>query len=88
MMSGGLDSASVAAVAAPLLKKCAENLTAFTEVPDIDFDEPMIKGRYADETPYVQAIAAMYDNLDLNLIRTDDQVYLDGLDNFFFASEV
>ena len=88
MMSGGLDSSSVAAVAAPLLRTQGKNLTAFTEVPDINFDGPIIKGRYADETPYVQAIASMYDNLDLTLIRTDDQVYLDGLDNFFFASEV
>jgi len=88
MMSGGLDSSSVAAVAAPLLSARGESLAAFTEVPRLGFDGPIVESRYADETPYVQAIAAMYDNLDLNLIRTDGQVYLDNLDSFFEAAEV
>ncbi len=88
MMSGGLDSSSVAAVAAPLLKTRGERLAAYTEVPRPGFDEPIVENRYADETPYVQAVAAMYDNLELNLIRTDGQVYLDGLDDFFNAAEV
>ncbi len=86
MMSGGLDSSSVAAVAAPLLKARGEYLSAYSEVPSIGFNGPIIEGRYADETPYVQAIAAMYDNLQLNLIRTDGKVYLDGLDAFFNAA--
>jgi asparagine synthase (glutamine-hydrolysing) len=87
MMSGGLDSTAVAATAASILKRDGKRLHAFTEVPRAGFDEAIIKGRYADETPYVEAMARMYDNLDLHLVRTDGQFYLDDLDRFFAAAE-
>ena len=87
MMSGGLDSSSVAVTAASLLEPEGRRLAAFTEVPRSGFDGPIVKGRYADETPYVKAIAHLYDNLDLNLIRTDGHVYLENLDSFFAAAE-
>lgn len=80
MMSGGLDSSSTVVTAARLLKPKAEHLTAFTEVPRAGFDGPVPSGRYADETPFVQAIAEMYDNLDLVLVHTDGHSFLDGLD--------
>jgi len=83
MMSGGLDSSSVAAIAAPLLKQRGERLAAFTEVPRAGFDGPVRGGGYGDETPFVQAIAAMHDNLDLSLIRTDGRTFLDDLDPIF-----
>ncbi len=88
MMSGGLDSSSVAATAAPLLRRRGKRLATFTEVPRSGFEGPIVKGRYADETPFVKAIARLYDNLDLNLIRTDGRVYLEDLDTYFAAAEV
>lgn len=88
MMSGGLDSSSVAATAARLLGVEGKRLTAFTEVPRTGFDGPVPPGRYADETPLVQAVAAMHDNLDLNLIRTDGRTFLDGLDQLFYYLEL
>lgn len=87
MMSGGLDSTSIAATAARLLKPEGKRLAAFTEVPRAGFDGPVPKGRYADETPFVQAIARMYHNLDLNLVRTDGRTFLDDLDRLFFHLE-
>ena len=88
LMSGGLDSSSVAAAAAPLLQKEGKKLTAFTEVPSPDFKGPIIKSRYADETPYVREIARMYPNIDLNLIRTGSRFYLEDLETFFRAAEI
>jgi len=82
-MSGGLDSSAVAAVAARLLAARGQQLTAFTEVPRAGFAFTHFKGAYADETPFVQATAAMHPNLALNLMRTDGQNFLNGLDAMF-----
>ncbi len=82
-MSGGLDSAAVAAIAAQRLAQQGQRLSAFTEVPRAGFDAPLPPGKYADETPLVQAIAACYPNLDLNLVRTDGRGPFDDLDDFF-----
>lgn len=87
LMSGGLDSTSVATTAARLLKRQGKRLTTFTEVPRAGFTGPVLNGRYADETPLVQAVAHLHDNLDLNLIRTDGRTFLDDLDRFFDYAE-
>ncbi len=87
MMSGGLDSTSVAAVAASLLGKEGKRLAAFTEVPRQGFSGAINKGRYADETPLVSAMARMYPNLDLKLIATNAGFYLDDIDRYFAAAE-
>ena len=87
MLSGGLDSASLAAVAAGQLMAKGERLTAYTETPRPGFDGPVVAGRYADETPFVQAIAGMHANLDLQLIRTQGRTFLDGLELLFFHLE-
>jgi len=84
MMSGGLDSTSVAAVAASQLKRSNKRLATFTEKPREGFyDDGIAKGRYADETPLVKALAAKYDNIDLNLIRTDGIFFLNNLTPLF-----
>ena len=87
MMSGGLDSTCVAAMAARRLRVEGKRLAAFTEVPRRGFEGPVPQGRYGDETPFVQAVAKMYDNLDLTLIRTGGQTFLDDLDRLFFHLE-
>jgi asparagine synthase (glutamine-hydrolysing) len=83
MMSGGLDSTAIAATAARLLKPQGKRITAFTEVPRLGFAGPVPKSRYADETPFVQSMDCMYDNLDMELIRTDKAIFLDDIDHFF-----
>lgn len=87
-MSGGLDSSAVAAVSAPLLAARGERLTAFTEVPRAGFTGAQPRGFYADETPLVQAIAAVTPNLDLHLVRTDGQTFLEKLDELFATLEM
>ena len=87
MMSGGLDSSALAVTAAQRLRTQGKRLATFTEVPSAGFDGPMPAGRYADETPFVQAIAKKCDNLDLNLIRTGERTFLDDLDRLFSQLE-
>ena len=86
-MSGGLDSSSLAAVAAPLLGREGKRLAAFTEVPREGFAEELPQGQYADETPYVQAMARMHSNLDLNLIRMGGTFITEGIEDFFGSTE-
>lgn len=80
MMSGGLDSASIGATAAKL--RAEQTVTAFTEVPREGFAGKVIARRYADETPFVQAIAAMYPNLDLEFVRQGEKTLLHDADNY------
>ncbi len=88
MMSGGFDSTAVAATATRLLKREEKRLATFTEVPRAGFDGAIIQARYPDETVFVQAMAQQYDNLDLNLVRTDERVFWDDLDRFFDAAAI
>ncbi len=87
MMSGGLDSTAVAAVAAQILGSQGKRLETFTSVPPENFHEPMEHGYYADETSLVQAMASRYPNINLHLIRGTGQFCLDDIDAFLNASE-
>ncbi len=82
MMSGGLDSAAIGATAARQLQPRGERVTAFTEVPRAGFADAVIPRRYADETPYVEAIAAMYSNLDVEWVRQGDKNLLHDDENY------
>jgi asparagine synthase (glutamine-hydrolysing) len=86
-LSGGLDSSSVAALAARALAARNERLAAFTQVPRDGFDGPVPDGRYADETPYVEAIREAVGNLDVTYIRNDQCDDFAELDRFFPAME-
>jgi asparagine synthase (glutamine-hydrolysing) len=86
-VSGGLDSGSVAAVSAGLLER-DQRLAAYTEVPPAGFDQPVTRGHYADETPFVRALAAMHPNIDLELIKPGGQGLLANVDRFLAAAEV
>jgi asparagine synthase (glutamine-hydrolysing) len=88
MLSGGLDSSSVAATAAPLLRAQGRRLAAFTEVPPPGASAAAIPGRYADETPFVESVARRYDNIDLTLIRPDGRFLLHDADRRYDTSEL
>jgi asparagine synthase (glutamine-hydrolysing) len=87
LMSGGLDSTSVAATAAPLLAKRGERLAAFTGAPRAGFPDPGAPDWMIDEAPLAGAVAARYENLDLSVIRAEG-LFLDGLDRYFDAAEM
>lgn len=71
-LSGGLDSSSVAAFAARALGEKGRRLAAFTQVPREGFNGPVPAGRYADETPYVEAICKIAGNIDVTYVRNDE----------------
>ena len=70
-LSGGLDSGSIAVVAAKLLN--GERLRAFTEVPIYPTDGLLPASRYGDERPYVEAIREKAGNIDVNYIRNEGE---------------
>jgi asparagine synthase (glutamine-hydrolysing) len=87
LLSGGLDSSSVAVLAARALSEKNQRLAAFTGVPRRGFDVPVPAGHYADETPYVDAIARAAGNIDVTYVANDAEDDLADLERFFVALE-
>jgi len=85
LLSGGLDSSSVAVLAACALSEKNQRLAAFTGVPRPGFSGPTANGCYADETPYVKAIQKAAGTLDITYVRNDECDDLAELDRFFIA---
>ena len=83
-LSGGFDSAAVAATAARLLAPSGRRVVAFTAVPREGYDGPAPRNRIVDEGPYAAATAAQYPNMEHVLIRSHDRSPLDDLDRSFF----
>jgi asparagine synthase (glutamine-hydrolysing) len=86
-LSGGLDSSAVAALAARALGEKGERLTAFTEVPRKDFDGQVPELRYADETPYVEAIKKQIGNIDVTYVYNNEHDDFAELDRVNLAFE-
>jgi asparagine synthase (glutamine-hydrolysing) len=62
-ISGGLDSSSIAVIAADMLAAHGKRLNTFTAVPEHGFAREELRGRYFDETPYVRQIAEVNSNI-------------------------
>jgi asparagine synthase (glutamine-hydrolysing) len=86
-LSGGLDSSSVAALAARALGETNQRLSAFTQVPREGFCGPVPTDRYADETPYVEAIRQAIGNIDVTYVRNDECDDFADMERFFLAFE-
>jgi asparagine synthase (glutamine-hydrolysing) len=63
MITGGLDSSSIAVVAADILAASGIKLNTFTAVPEAGFTREELRGRYFDETSYVRKIAELNPNI-------------------------
>lgn len=87
LLSGGLDSSSVAALAARALAEKNQRLAAFTGVPRHGFEAPARDGYYPDETPYVEAIARKIGTIDVSYVANEATDDLVDLDRFFIALE-
>jgi asparagine synthase (glutamine-hydrolysing) len=87
LLSGGLDSSSVSALAARALAERNERLAAFTGVPRRGFDGAVPAGHYADETPYVEAIARAVGNIDVTYVENDRCDDFAELERVFIALE-
>jgi asparagine synthase (glutamine-hydrolysing) len=86
-LSGGLDSSSVAALAARALAEQGQRLAAFTQVPREGFAGPVPHGRYGDETPYVEAIRAALGNIDVTYVRNNELDDFADLERLFLVLE-
>jgi asparagine synthase (glutamine-hydrolysing) len=62
-ITGGLDSSSIAVIAADMLAASGNRLNTFTAVPEAGFTREELRGRYFDETPYVRQIAQVNPNI-------------------------
>lgn len=86
-LSGGLDSSSVAVLAARAMAERGGRLAAFTHVPREGFAGPVPSGWYADEKPYVDAICAAAGNIDVTYLRNDEHDDFADLERVFLALE-
>ncbi len=68
-LSSGLDSGSVAALAAPELAQQNERLIAFTSIPA---HTPTAFGEAGDEGPWVKSTARFIGNVDVHCIRAEE----------------
>ena len=62
-ITGGLDSSSIAVIAADMLAANGNKLDTFTAVPEAGFTKEETRGSYFDETPYVRQIARANANI-------------------------
>jgi asparagine synthase (glutamine-hydrolysing) len=83
LLSGGLDSSSVAVLAARALAEKNGRLAAFTGVPRRGFDGTVPAGSYADETPYVEAIREAAGTIDVTYVHDDGCNESAELERFF-----
>src|SRR5262249_9157874 len=67
-MTGGLDSSSIAVVAADILAANGNRLDTFTAVPESGFSKKATRGIYFDETPYVRQIAELNGNISPHFV--------------------
>jgi asparagine synthase (glutamine-hydrolysing) len=85
LLTGGLDSSSVCALAAKALSEQNKRLAAFTGVPREGYREQLPAGTYADETPYVEQIARMLGNVDVEYVRDEASDDFAALERIFIA---
>ncbi len=69
MLSGGLDSSSIAALAAPELARRGQRLKAFTSAPLYDVSGTTPEGRNGDESAETAAVSRQVGNTDLLVVR-------------------
>lgn len=86
--SGGLDSSSVAAVAALQLKEQGVVLPTFTQVPSDHFHMKMPTGISADDRHLIDAFRQQHDNIASNLVNIDAMAPDSNLEQFFEWSHI
>jgi asparagine synthase (glutamine-hydrolysing) len=78
-LSGGLDSGSVAALAARELRAEGKMLLAFSSVPRFDPGGAVAPQRFGDETPFIEATSRHAGNIENIYLRAEAVSPLDGI---------
>lgn len=84
-LSGGLDSSSVAATAAPILKEENKKLYSFTSVPMDNYKKD--NNRVVDESKFVKEIKDMYENIEMSLCKSENRDSLKDMPYFLKVFE-
>ena len=71
MLSGGLDSGSVACIGADLLSKQGKKLKAYSSVPFDGYKDKLPEYCIADESEYINEIINKYKNLDITYCKSE-----------------
>jgi asparagine synthase (glutamine-hydrolysing) len=79
-LSGGLDSGSVAALAAREMGRTGERLPAFSSVPLYDVTDMTPASRFGDESPFIEATSRHAGNIDVTYIRAADVSPVRGIE--------
>jgi asparagine synthase (glutamine-hydrolysing) len=87
MLSGGLDSAAVAACAAPLLATQGRRLTAFTSVPGRSYSVPNCRNWLGDELALAEQTVAAHPNIDHHLIHAEDADFLAAIEQMILLAD-
>jgi len=102
MLSGGLDSSSVAAVAAKLLSEKNKSLKAYSFIPYSGYNDWLPKHLIANEREYIEEIASSYKNVNITYSGFDNMNAVSNIDelldiieqpykivsNFFWADRI
>lgn len=80
MLSGGLDSCSVAALAAPMLAEKNKELLSYTFVPIENYENWLPQYSVPDETPYINEMVEMYPNIKPRLCRFPEKNGYNNMD--------
>lgn len=86
-MSGGIDSTSVACVAAEILKKRNKNIISFTSVPDKSFVDDTSRDSICDESRFVELTKKMHDNIEINYCRSEGKDSFSEMDTLLKVLE-
>lgn len=87
LLSGGLDSASVAAVAAKILKEANKTLHAYSFVPFPGYKDWLPRHLVANEEQYILALSKQYDNIDLSFLHFEDLNAISNVHNLLDMME-
>lgn len=82
MVSGGLDSGSIAAIATKTLKNQGKVLKGYSFVPLSSYKDKVVDGRIADESDFVEMLKDYCGNLDIEYCRNDGINSLTNIDEF------
>ena len=79
MLSSGLDSTSVTALAAIELLKEGKNIKAYTSVPLFNTNGLLKPSQYGDESELASLVAKMYTNIEHILVKSENRNPLQGV---------
>ncbi|WP_026882525.1 asparagine synthase-related protein [Clostridium akagii] len=82
MLSGGLDSSSIACIAAKKLAKTGEKLKAFSSIPIDEYKSKLQKCFLTNESEYIKTISDAYDNISIEYCKSENYNSFLGIDDF------